>query len=220
MITVVRPVRAVLRIVANSIPSATGGTTDHAALASNLAWGTSGHTGTASRLAGFSGAGAAAYYQIGVDVLAASRSAILTTLGSTLTAATPVSTTDDTNGTTWCTIPVVSGKSYLVMGAVGATTALASTACNLRFAASGGATMSAGSITWAAGQSTTFAGGSTVLDAWTPLVSGLGTTERAIAVTGSWTCTGSGDVLFQVRPEVAGSSVAILGGAILVTEVA
>ena len=47
-----------------------GGTTDHAALASNLAWGTSGHTGTASRLAGFGGGGAAAYYQIGVDVAA------------------------------------------------------------------------------------------------------------------------------------------------------
>ena len=47
-----------------------GGTTDHAALASNLAWGTSGHTGTASRLAGFGGGGATAYYQIGVDVAA------------------------------------------------------------------------------------------------------------------------------------------------------
>lgn len=47
-----------------------GGTTDHAALSSNLAWGTSGHTGTASRLAGFDGGGASAYYQIGVDVQA------------------------------------------------------------------------------------------------------------------------------------------------------
>lgn len=41
-----------------------GGGTDHATL-SNLAWTVSGHTGTASRVAGFSGAGAAAYYQIG-----------------------------------------------------------------------------------------------------------------------------------------------------------
>ena len=52
--------------------SGTGGsgTMNHAALTSNLAWGTSGHTGTASRLAGFSGAGATTYYQIGVDVQA------------------------------------------------------------------------------------------------------------------------------------------------------
>lgn len=46
-----------------------GGVTDHAALTS-LTWTSSGHTGTASRLAGFSGAGAAAYYQIGADVQA------------------------------------------------------------------------------------------------------------------------------------------------------
>ena len=39
-----------------------GGTLDHAALTSNLAWTTSAHTGTASRIAGFSGAGAAAEY--------------------------------------------------------------------------------------------------------------------------------------------------------------
>ena len=38
-----------------------GGTSDHAAL-SNLAWTASGHTGTAGRLAGFSGAGAATTY--------------------------------------------------------------------------------------------------------------------------------------------------------------
>jgi hypothetical protein len=42
-----------------------GGTTDHAALTSNLAWTLSAHTGTASRLASFDGAGAAAYTQIG-----------------------------------------------------------------------------------------------------------------------------------------------------------
>ncbi len=150
----------------------------------------------------------------------ADRAGFRSSVGAPVYAVTPVSTTDDTSGTTWCTIPVVSGRSYLVIGAVGATTALASTAANLRFAASGGTTMSAGSITWSAGQSTTFAGGSTVLDAWTPLVSGLGTTERAISVMGSWACTGSGDVLLQVRSEVSGSSVAILGGAILVMEVA
>ena len=37
-----------------------GGTMDHAALSSNLAWGTSGHTSTANRLAGFDGSGNAA----------------------------------------------------------------------------------------------------------------------------------------------------------------
>ena len=46
------------------------GTTDHAALTSNLAWASSGHTGTASKVAGFSGAGAAAYYTIGSDLQA------------------------------------------------------------------------------------------------------------------------------------------------------
>lgn len=41
-----------------------GGTTDHAAL-TNLAWTSSAHTGTASRLAAFDGSGAAAYTPIG-----------------------------------------------------------------------------------------------------------------------------------------------------------
>jgi hypothetical protein len=41
-----------------------GGTSDHSAL-SNLAWTSSGHTGTASRLAAFDAGGAAAYVQIG-----------------------------------------------------------------------------------------------------------------------------------------------------------
>jgi hypothetical protein len=42
---------------------------DHAAL-THLGWTVSGHTGTASRLAGFNGSGATAYYQIGADVQA------------------------------------------------------------------------------------------------------------------------------------------------------
>jgi hypothetical protein len=41
------------------LTAAGGGTMDHAALTSNLAWTTSGHTSTADRLAGFTGAGAA-----------------------------------------------------------------------------------------------------------------------------------------------------------------
>ncbi len=47
-----------------------GGATDHAVLASNLAWTTSGHTGTASKVASFSGAGAAAELTIGTDLAA------------------------------------------------------------------------------------------------------------------------------------------------------
>lgn len=43
---------------------------DHSAITTGMAWSSSGHTGTASRLAGFSGAGAASYYQIGADVQA------------------------------------------------------------------------------------------------------------------------------------------------------
>jgi hypothetical protein len=46
-----------------------GSSIDHAALI-NRPWAASGHTGTASRLAGFDGSGVAAYYQIGADVQA------------------------------------------------------------------------------------------------------------------------------------------------------
>ena len=55
-----------------------GGTLDHAALTSNLAWTTSAHTGTASRLAGFDGAGAAAYYtgSTALDLVATTRGMI------------------------------------------------------------------------------------------------------------------------------------------------
>lgn len=52
-----------------TLNSSGGGGSDHATL-SNLAWTASAHTGTASRLAGFNGAGAAAYYTIGSDVMA------------------------------------------------------------------------------------------------------------------------------------------------------
>lgn len=70
-----------------------GGTSDHAAL-SSLAWTSSAHTGTASRIAAFNGSGAASYLQVGADVQAWSAtldavsggtwagSAALTTLGT------------------------------------------------------------------------------------------------------------------------------------------
>jgi hypothetical protein len=48
-----------------------GGVSDHDDLgAGSLVWTASAHTGTASRVAGFDGTGAAAYYQIGVDLQA------------------------------------------------------------------------------------------------------------------------------------------------------
>jgi len=46
-----------------------GGVTAHTALTA-LAWSSSGHTGTASRIAAFDGGGAAGYLQVGVDVQA------------------------------------------------------------------------------------------------------------------------------------------------------
>lgn len=54
-----------------------GGSSDHAAL-THLAWTTSAHTGTASRLAGFDGAGAAAYYtgSTALDLVASTRGMI------------------------------------------------------------------------------------------------------------------------------------------------
>ena len=57
--------RVVLHMGGRVVTNEAGGTTDHAELASNLLWTTSGHTGTASNLAGFSGAGAASLYVIG-----------------------------------------------------------------------------------------------------------------------------------------------------------
>lgn len=54
----------------SAIAGSGSGTLDHAALTSNLAWTSSGHTGTANRIAGFNGAGAAEELEIGVDVQA------------------------------------------------------------------------------------------------------------------------------------------------------
>lgn len=51
-----------------SLVVSSSGTTDHAALSSNLAWTTSGHTGTATRLAGWDGSNVAAVYSVGNGV--------------------------------------------------------------------------------------------------------------------------------------------------------
>lgn len=254
--------RPTVRVVAGAIPVSTGGASDHDDLgAGSLVWTASAHTGTASRLAGFSGAGAAAYYQIGADVQAydaglaslatvdtaadllpyttaantwaataltawartllddASRTAALATLGCASIAVVPVSTTDDTNGETFCTIPLVAGKKYLIAGVAGVTTALASTALNTRFTASAGLTLTDGAMSWVTAQTTTQAGGSTTEDVWTSLVSGLGTTPRALVIHGHFTVSGSGDLLLQVRTEISGSYAAVLYGAVRVEEV-
>ena len=76
-----------------------GGSSDHTTL-SNLGWTASGHTGTASRLAGFSGAGAAAYYQIGVDVQAYDAGLASITAG-TWTGATSITTLGTVATGTW-----------------------------------------------------------------------------------------------------------------------
>jgi len=63
--------------------SGAAGVTSHPLL-SNLGWTVSGHTGTAGRIAGFDGGGAAAEYQIGVDLQAySSRLATIAGLGVT-----------------------------------------------------------------------------------------------------------------------------------------
>ncbi len=56
------------RTVVWTVPSGGGGGTTNHTLLTNLAWASSGHTGTASRIAGFSGGGAATYYNIGTDL--------------------------------------------------------------------------------------------------------------------------------------------------------
>ncbi len=245
------------RVILGAIPVSG----DHDDLgAASLVWTASAHTGTASRLAGFNGAGAAAYFQIGADVQAydaglaslvtvdtaadllpyttganawastsltafartllddSTRAAVLATLGGVDVSVTPGSTTSDTTGTTVATLTLTTGKSYLITGVLICTTALASTALNTRALAGGGLTASAVAFQWSAGQTTTFAGGSTRLDDWTPLTSGLGTTERALVIHGHLTCTASGTVEIQIRSEVNGSSVAVTAGIVRLME--
>lgn len=86
-----------------------GVTVNHSAL-SNLAWSSSGHTGTASNIAGFNGSGVAAYYAIGTTsgTLAAgdhNHSTVYQPLNTNLTTLAGLATTDGNfivgNGTTW-----------------------------------------------------------------------------------------------------------------------
>jgi hypothetical protein len=93
-----------------------GGTSDHTQL-SNLSWTSSGHTGTASRIAAFDAQGAASFLQVGVDVQA--YSSTLASVSSGSWAGASSITTLGTVGTgTWQASAV--GVSY---GGTGATTA-------------------------------------------------------------------------------------------------
>lgn len=74
----------------SALGGSSGGTSDHTAL-SNLAWPSSGHTGTASRVAAFDGGGAASYLQVGVDLQAYS-SSLAAIAGGTWTGAASITT--------------------------------------------------------------------------------------------------------------------------------
>lgn len=84
--------------------AASSGSSDHTTL-SNLAWTSSGHTGVASRLAGFNGSGAAAYYAIdsigGVQGYSATLAAVVagTWAGSSSITTLGTITTGTWNGT-------------------------------------------------------------------------------------------------------------------------
>lgn len=89
-----------------------GGTSNHADL-TNLSWTASGHTGTASRLAGFNGSGEASLYEIGVDVQAWDQQL------ADIAALTP---TNDyfmvANGTTWTAETPAQARTSMGLGTI------------------------------------------------------------------------------------------------------
>jgi hypothetical protein len=93
-----------------------GGTSDHTAL-TNLAWTSSAHTGTASRIAAFNSSGAASYLQIGADVQAWSTTLDAVTAG-TWTGSTAITTLGTVSSGTWQGTAI--GLAY---GGTGSTTA-------------------------------------------------------------------------------------------------
>jgi len=90
------------------------GVTDHDALgAASLVWTSSAHTGTASRIAAFNGAGAASYLQVGVDVQAysanlAAMAALAVTDGNFIVA----------NGATWVAESGATARTSLGLGSL------------------------------------------------------------------------------------------------------
>jgi len=93
-----------------------GGTSDHTQL-SNLGWASSGHTGTANRIAAFNAQGAASFLQVGVDVQAHSATLVSVSAG-TWPGASSITTLGTVGTGTWQASAV--GVSY---GGTGATTA-------------------------------------------------------------------------------------------------
>ena len=78
-----------------------GGSSDHATL-SNLAWTATGHTGTASRVAGFSGAGAATYYAIdSIGGLQGYSTTLAAVVAGTYSGSTSITTLGTVTAGTW-----------------------------------------------------------------------------------------------------------------------
>lgn len=130
-----------------------------------------------------------------------------------------VNSSDDTNGTTFCSLSLVAGRKYRIFGSVGCTTALASTALNTQALASGGLVAANAAFSWLVSQTTTQIGGATPIDTWTTSVSGLGTAARMMVINGHIEPSVSGTLLLQVRSEVSGSRVDILYGNIMLEDV-
>lgn len=88
----------------------------HATLGAGMAWTSSGHTGTASRVAAFGGGGAAAELQVGVDIQAYSATLAAIAAG-TWTGATSITTLGTIATGTWQ--GTVIGAAYLGSGSTG-----------------------------------------------------------------------------------------------------
>jgi hypothetical protein len=87
-----------------------GGSSDHATL-SNLVWTASGHTGTASRVAGFSGAGAATYYAIdSVGGLQGYSTTLAAVVAGTYSGSSSITTLGTVTTGTWSGSTIAVGK--------------------------------------------------------------------------------------------------------------
>jgi len=108
-----------------------GGSSDHATL-SNLVWTATGHTGTASRVAGFNGSGAATYYAIdSVGGLQGYSTTLAAVVAGTYSGSSSITTLGTVTAGTWSGSTIAVGKggtglsSYTagdVLYATGATT--------------------------------------------------------------------------------------------------
>ena len=87
-----------------------GGSSDHATL-SNLAWTASAHTGTASRVAGFNGAGAATYYAIdSVGGLQGYSTTLAAVVAGTYSGSSAITTLGTVTTGTWSGSTIAVGK--------------------------------------------------------------------------------------------------------------